>query len=217
MDLREQHGYHDEAKWTKVTKFGYDFYADLVDTFFGTSWLWFHCLLLEKSVIDKSRHGGDYDLARRKHFTRLLTNKVSRALRAYPKRRQTFRVWVDLIHSSYQKADEAVEVIGNNIIQATLGHSRAFDGVYTHSSKETPSIQLSDLLVGAVAAAWENDAVAECKLDLQTEIAWHLGWPDLKADTKPSDRKFNIWIFYDPTKGPRRATTRPVLVRSRFF
>jgi hypothetical protein len=81
--LREQHGFHDEAKWRKVTRFGYDFYADLVDTFFGISWLWFHCLLVEKSVVDKKLHGGDYDLARRKHFTMLLTNKVTRALRAY--------------------------------------------------------------------------------------------------------------------------------------
>jgi hypothetical protein len=78
---RGEHGFRDDVKWTKVSKFGYDCYAELVDVFFATSWLWFHCLLVEKSVVRKELHGGDYDLARRKHLTMLLTDKVKRALR----------------------------------------------------------------------------------------------------------------------------------------
>lgn len=212
--LRNEHGYTPEIKWTNVKGRSLDFYTDLIEAFFATSWLWFHCLLVEKSVVRKELHGGDYDLARRKHFTMLLTNKVRRAVRAHPLRRQTFRVWVDPIHSRYSKADEAVEVIGNNILAATAHRKDAFEGVYTHISRDTPSIQFSDLLVGAVASSWEREAVAEAKLDLQTDIAWHLTWPDLMGDTKPEERKFNVWIFHDPTRGPRRPTTRPVIVRT---
>src|SRR5688572_8125318 len=46
--LRAQHGYRAEAKWTNVKSGSFDFFADLVETFFSTSWLWFHCLLVEK-------------------------------------------------------------------------------------------------------------------------------------------------------------------------
>jgi hypothetical protein len=212
--LRDEHAYHHEIKWTNVKRRSLDFYMDLVETFFSSSWLWFHCLLVEKSVVRKELHGGDYDLARRKHLTMLLTNKVRRALRAHPARQQTFRVWVDPIHSRYAKADEAVEVIGNNVLAATARRKDSFDGVYSHASRETPSIQVSDLFVGAVASSWEREAVAEAKLDLQTDIAWHLSWPDLMADTKPDERKFNIWVFHDPTRGPRRSTTRRVVLHT---
>lgn len=84
------------------------------------------------------------------------------------------------------------------------------DRVFTRDSKETPTIQLCDLLLGAVHAAWEDDARSEAKLQLLEWIAYHLGWKDLKADTRPTERKFNVWVFYDPTLGPRRAKTRPV-------
>jgi hypothetical protein len=57
-------------------------------------------------------------------------------------------------------------------------------------------------------SAWEGEATAEAKLDAQTWIAHHLGWADLKADTHPAESKFNVWVFHDPTRGPRRVVTR---------
>jgi len=42
-------------------------------------------------------------------------------------------------------------------------------------------------------------------------VAEHLGWPDLKADTRHAEWKFNIWHFYNPKSGePREVKTRPV-------
>jgi hypothetical protein len=214
-NLRSRHGYAWEIKWTNVKPHSADFYADLVEEFFRAPWMSFHCVLIEKSVVRKEFHGGDYDLARRKHFTMLLTNKVRRAVRAHPERQQTFRVWVDPLHSRYAKADEALEIISNHILKAVSGKASCVDGVYSHASHAKPSIQLSDLLLGAVWSAFEGSAESEAKLDLQTDIAWHLGWPDLAADTSPRERKFNVWVFYDPTRGPRRTRTREVLLRQK--
>jgi hypothetical protein len=87
------------------------------------------------------------------------------------------------------------------------------DGVYPHRSHDKPSIQLSDLLLGAVWSAFERSAEAEAKLDLQGWIAWHIGWTDLACDTRPSERKFNVWVFYDPMRGARRANTKEVRLR----
>src|SRR5579872_119175 len=212
-EVRDRHDYFSEIKCTSVKTHSHEFYTDLVEEFFRTSWMQFHCVLVEKALVRREMHNGDYDLARRKHFTLLLTNKIQRALRAHRDRPQTFRVWVDQIHSRYEKADEVVELISNSVLKAVSGRKNCVDGVHPHRSHDTPSIQLSDLLLGAVWSAFEESAEAEAKLDLQTWIAWHLGWPDLAADTKPSTRKFNIWVFYDPTRGRRRAITRPVQLR----
>jgi hypothetical protein len=143
----------------------------------------------------------------------LLRNKISLCLKARPGREQTFRILVDPIHSRYAKADEAAEVICNNALAKTFGKKRPIDKVLTRNSRETESIQLCDLLLGAVMSAWEGDATADAKLDVQTWIAHHLGWPDLKADTHPRERKFNVWLFHDPTRGPRKVLTREVTHR----
>lgn len=115
LQLREEHGYPFEIKWTKVSAWALPFYEDLVEQFFRAPWLSFQCCLVEKAVVRKEFHNGDYDLARRKHFGMLLSNKIKACIRAHPGREQTFRVLVDPINSRYSKADEAAEVICNNV------------------------------------------------------------------------------------------------------
>ena len=84
------------------------------------------------------------------------------------------------------------------------------DKVLTHDSHDTPSIMLCDVLLGAVMDAWQQKAESRAKLDLAKWIARHLGWEDLHSDTQVHERKFNVWVFYDPTRGPRKVATRPV-------
>jgi hypothetical protein len=219
-EIRREHPEHrrSEFKWNHVNKQTLATYRDLVALFFRRVPLCFHCLLVEKAVIDKARHEGDYDLARRKFFTRLLTCKIANALRARPDRDQTFRVWVDPIASRYPKADEVVEIVANHVLRrdALAGRSRpVVDGVIEHDSKDTPSIQLCDVLLGAVAATWQKEPVVGAKLELQRFIAEHLGWQDFCSDNRPNDRKFNILMFYDPTRQARRVPTREVRLRYR--
>ena len=208
--VREEHGYRHEIKWRNVKREALPFYDDLIEAFFKTSWLRFHCCIVERAVVRKELHQGDYDLARRKHFEMLLRNKISACLKARRGREQTFRILVDPIHSRYGKADEAAEVICNNALAKAFGKKRPIDKVLTRNSRDTESIQVCDFLLGAVMSAWEGDATAEAKLDTQTWIAHHLGWPDLKADTHPAEGKFNVWVFYDATRGPRKVSTREV-------
>jgi hypothetical protein len=128
------------------------------------------------------------DLARRKHFTMLLTNKIGRALRARSHRDQTFRVWVDPIASRYDRADEAVHVIANNVLRKRAAATLRTDletktqgpivGVHEHDSRDTPQIQLCDLLLGAVMDAWQENAKEPGKLAVKAHIAGRLEWPD---------------------------------------
>jgi hypothetical protein len=164
-------------------------------------------------MVDKAMHAGNLDLARRKHFNMLLTKKIKRFNEAQPERQHTFRIWVDPIASSYQKAHEAVEVIANNVLRVPFGGIRAVDKVFVRDSAATPSIQLCDLLLGAVMEAWQGAATSIGKVALQKKIASYLGWPDLRADTKPHERKFNIWYFYDTRDSEREPETRDVILR----
>ena len=209
--LRDRHQFTDELKWNTARSKRYqDFFEDLIDYFFRRRWLAFHCLIVRKSDVDRSLHGGDLDLARRKHFTLFLEKKVAACGMAQQNREHTFRIWVDPIHSRYSKANEAVEVIANHVLKPVFGKIRPVDKVLTRDSKDTPSIQLCDFFLGAVMDAWQQEAQSRQKRRLQTLIALHLGWPDLRADTLPVERKFNIWFFHDQRKGRREPDTREV-------
>jgi hypothetical protein len=74
------------------------------------------------------------------------------------------------------------------------------------------AIQLCDVLLGAVIANWQKEPIGPAKRALQKEVAMHLGWADLKADTMPDERKFNVWTFHD-NRRPRKVGTRPVVLR----
>lgn len=208
-DLRYRHRFPDieEFKWNKVNLRFLPFYKHLVELFFRRRWLAFHCLVIRRAVVDKSRHNGDWDVARRKQLGLLLTNKIERCVRAHPDREQTFRVWTDPLPSRYAKAHEAMGVIANNALRRVLGE-RPVDKVFEHDSREKPQIQLCDLLLGAVMEAWQQRAGAP-KLELARFIAEHLGWMDLRADTRAVERKFNIW-YYKPHGARREVSTRPV-------
>jgi hypothetical protein len=177
----------------------------LVEHFFSTKGLVFHCLVVEKSIVDLGRHRDDFDLAQRKHFTMLLSNKIKATIRKRGPEQQ-FRVWVAPIPSRYAKAAEAVRVISGNIIAECAGYHPQLS-VSVRSSAQTPAIQLCDLLLGAVIDAWNQDASNREKRLLEQQIAGHLGWPDLRADTGPQQKKFNIWKFHDPRREPVRSVS----------
>lgn len=71
---------------------------------------------------------------------------------------------------------------------------------------------MCDVLLGACMDAWNSNAVRPEKDEIKAKIAGYLGWPDLRSDTRPDERKFNIWYLLDPRR-PRPVTTRAVNLR----
>lgn len=123
------------------------------------------------------------------------------------------KIEVDPIASRYHKADEAFHKIANNEVTLKLGIKEPIKSVVTKDSKHSEQIQISDLLLGAVMSAWQGKATSERKIRVQKIISDYLGWKNLASDTKPHERKFNIWHFYDPTIGPRAIKTREVRLK----
>ncbi|ASL92279.1 hypothetical protein SMQE32_26660 [Serratia marcescens] len=213
-ELRDKHRFYEEIKWQKAGSKRYAaFYHDLVELFFKVPWLAFHCIIVEKSIVNKKFHNGDYDLARRKHFTSLITTKVSNVISAHPERESVFRVEVDPIASRYKKADEEFQVIANNILNRKHGRPEIISRVITKDSKSSENIQLSDFFLGAVMCAYQNKASSETKIQLSNLVASYLGWDHLQHDTWHTERKFNVWYFYDKTKGIRDIQTKSVRLK----
>ncbi|WP_417535727.1 DUF3800 domain-containing protein [Methylophaga sp.] len=210
--ITENHGFEGECKWSRATrKHLLPFYEELITYFFKRQSMVFHCIVVRKEIVQKEEfHNGDWDLARRKHFTMLLTSNMKKALRRYPNREHEFRVYVDPIASRYSKADEAVEVISNNILNQRFNSKSPVKAVLTKDSKETPLIQLCDLMLGAVMETWHQRTSNPTKLAIRDCIAKHLGWDSLSYDTLPTERKFNIWYFHDPMRERRQVRTEKV-------
>lgn len=208
--LREEHGNHDEIKWTNVNRRNEAFYVALVEEFFRRTWLMFHCLVVRKGYVGKEHHK-DFDEARRKHFAMLIKSKIK--FFSAGARNKAYHVRVDPLPSRYKKADEAAHKIVAATLMKELGVA-PLKSLITRDSKETLGIQIADVLLGAAMSEWQADATAEPKLHVRRAIADHLGWPDLKADTRLSEWKFNIWYFFDPKAGrPREVETRPVRLK----
>jgi hypothetical protein len=210
--LRARHRYRDEFKWSNIGPASVPAYVDLVDLFFRTHSLAFHCIVYPTNVVRRELHKSRQEM-HQKHFTLLLTDKIRRCRRIHRNREQTFRVWVDPLPNRYTKAHEVVQNVANAVLRSVFGKVRPVDGVTVIDSKDTPSVQLCDVLLGAVMAAWQGKTQAADKREVQRTICDRLGWPSLRWDTKHTERKFNVWMFHDEDRGVRTATTRDVVLR----
>lgn len=213
-DLRNKHSYHYEIKWQRAHRSKYlDFYKELTDLFFKHAWLAFHCIIIRKGMVDKEFHDGDYDLAMRKHFTKLISTKIKAVKNAHPDRICEFRVEVDPLPSRYDKADEAFHKIANNELMNELGGAALIKSVVTKNSKDSEQIQLADFLLGAVMSCFQGKSTSENKKAMAKHVASYLGWDNLDNDTWPQERKFNIWYFYDTREEWREIETKEVNLR----
>lgn len=214
-ELKEKHNHNEEIKWQKVNSKRYSaFYDELVDYFFKNPAFAFHCIIVRKGYIDPTYHNGDYNIAMQKHFTDLIANKIISVVEKHPNRECEFRIDVDPLPFNGKKSDEKFNVIANRMINKKIGKKNLIKSVLVKDSKSSFNIQIADLFLGAVMSAYQNKATAERKLDLMKLVASYIGWDNLRHDTYNSERKFNIWYFYDKTENiPREIVTLPVKLK----
>jgi len=209
----------DEIKWNKCSRSNVRFYRELIDYFFQTHTLFFHCIVVERAWVNLDLHNGSFDLARRKHFTQFLVNKIAAVKKAYPRREVSARVYVDRIPSSYDKAAETVGIVGAHMIKLALAplaedvkKTEPIEAVIECDSGDVIGIQLCDLLLGAVLDSWNNFSKSDHKAGLKCHVANYVGWPDLKSDTQPYERKFNVWMLTDKPQ-LRKVKTREIALK----
>ena len=199
--LRDRHRYRHEIKWDKIEDQNEAFYRDLIEEFFRRKWLMFHCLIGRRSSIDSGLHGGGYDEALRKHSALLVRNKI--AFFSQGDRRKAYHIVIDKPPSLYETADEAAHIILNDELKQRMGFTPVHTLV-TRRPKDVAGIQAIDVLLGAVVADWNQDSSGPAKKGVRDWVAEHLGWRHLRAGTRQSEWKFNIWYFHGDGKAKAR-------------
>jgi len=215
-ELRVEHDYWEEIKWTNIFLKRLEFYEDLIEYFFKHDWLAFRCLIVPREIVDMAYHLDNPNIGFFKHYGMFIEDGIKKCTDAHPDRDMEFRVWVDNLSSSYKKEAEKMEKILISKLKKELSVKYNLTSVIQQDSKKAQSIQLADLLLGAVMAAWRQETKMSAKLDLQLNIAEHLDWRDLRADTWKTERKFNIWWFHPNRERPRYVKTRDVNLKYKY-
>lgn len=206
-DLKRKHEFQGEVKWNRIGYRNAPFFRDICGQFFRSNWMMFHCLVFGASVLRRELSEDGLVEARLHHLNALLQNKID--LFSGSGRDKIYHVRVAPLPSSYAKEDEQIHGITNAQLRGAMGHA-PIRTMLTRDSRESAGVQFADFLLGSVLASW-NERTAEDgpKAGLSRYIAKHLGWEDLRADTRPQEWKFNIWYHHDPEQpSPPSVETR---------
>lgn len=175
-----------EVKWNKVSPLKYDLYKDLVNYFFDEDDLHFRAVIAKKEGLNHNLYHQTHDEWYYKMYFGTLSFIIS------PKRRYNIYIDIKDTHSS-EKIDFLRTVLSNNTYD--FSHNTVIRKMQPVRSSEVQIIQLTDILIGALA--YENTGLktSGAKLDLINIIKQRSGY-SLTKKTPIQERKFNIlkWI-----------------------
>lgn len=188
--LRHDHSYRTEVKWTKLIAKQLPFYRALVNLILESPHIQFKTtVVLNKSLLDHAQYNAG------SHNT-FYYKMAYYALRDFLKEGGArYRLYLDYMDThGASKAAKLAEVLNSNT------YGRVQVDAHIIRSHESQLIQVCDLFTGAVGYATRNDL--DKKSAVKREIIAHLeerlGRP-LNVGTAPWEEKFNIFQF-----SPRR-------------
>ncbi|MEW6717259.1 MAG: DUF3800 domain-containing protein [Chloroflexota bacterium] len=174
-----------EMKWTKVSHKMLPAYRDFVDMFFSEDTLSFKCIVLDTHVLDhQTYHRGDKELG----FYKFYFQVVSRNLLAG----NLYWLYTDERKNRKPYRLEVLKLTVNRWWNKQAG-VQPLRAVEPRRSHDEDILQLADILLGAIAYAWNGRRNSPAKLALIEHIAHRLGWPTLRLATRPTAPKVNIW------------------------
>jgi len=184
-EVRDRHNLQAEMKWTKVSATKLQAYKDFIDTFFTDASISFKCIVLDTHILDyKTFHRGDEELGFYKFYFQLVSRNLSIdhlywLFADERKNRKPYRLVVlRLTVNRWWKKRAELEPLRN--VEPRVSHGEDL-------------LQLADVLLGAIAYAWNERKGSQAKLALVAHIAQRLGWPTLRIATRPTAPKVNIW------------------------
>ena len=132
-DLKAQHHFKGEIKWSNVSNAKHLFYNALIDYFFATD-LFFRAVIVKKEQINNERSGFSYDDFYFKMYYQLLHHKLSME--------DTYNVYIDIKDTrSHKKVKKLKDILSYN---ASIRNLQAIH------SYESSLMQLTDLIMGAI-------------------------------------------------------------------
>lgn len=176
-NIKKKHGFHNEIKWSSVSKSKYPFYADLVDYFFSND-LHFRAVVVDKAAINLQA-GTTFDDFYYKMYWQLIYHKINME--------SNYNIYLDikdtLSAGKVRKLKDILQIDFSSI--KTLQNIR---------SDESLLIQLTDLLMGAISYHLRGLNTVIAKTKLIEKIQHHTKQP-LTQSTYKSYHKFNLFFI----------------------
>jgi len=172
-----------EVKWTKVSPGKIDFYVDLIGYFFAEPDLRFRALIVaNKDRLQHKTYGQSHD---EWYFKMYFT-----MLKAIFRPNASYRIYIDIKDTlSTPKVRKLQDVLCNNAYDFSR---EIIQKVQTVRSHEVEQIQLTDLLIGAVAYANRNLSGSSAKQQLVKLIRERSGY-SLTRSTLYREDKLNLF------------------------
>jgi hypothetical protein len=183
-EMKMEHFYRGEMKWSSISKSQYPFYNKLIDYFFSNDELNFRAIIIDKSKLNHKAYNQDHNTFYDKMYYQLLNKKI------YPDCH--YNIYLDIKDThSYVKARSLKKYLErdyNNIRNLQIIRSY-----------ESELMQLSDVLMGAINYKLRGLNKVTAKNNIIDKIEKLRSKP-LTMQTKEAETKFNLF-FIDLNNG----------------
>lgn len=177
-EMKLEHFYRGELKWSSISKSQYPFYNDLVDYFFSND-LTFRAIVINKAELNHSAFNQDHNTFYDKMYYQLLNKKID------PNNK--YNIYIDIKDSySYLKA--------RNLKRYLERDYHNIRNLQIIRSYESELMQLTDVLMGAINYKLRGLNKVTAKNNIIEKIERHCG-KSLTEKTGPNENKFNLFFI----------------------
>ena len=186
-EYKIKHGFKKdfEIKWTKVSPGKIDFYLDIIDYFFDDDDLHFRCLIVpDKKKLNHRKFDQNHD----KFYYKMYFNMLKTILDPEEK----YNIYIDIKDTQgSKKIKKLQEILCNNIYDFNRS---IIDKIQIVRSYEVGILQMTDLLMGAIAYNFRNLKTSKSKLEIINRIKERSEY-SLDKTTLLKENKFNLFVW----------------------
>jgi len=176
--LKMKHFFKGEMKWSALSKSQYPFYKELIEYFFATD-LQFRAIVIDKSKLKHESFHQSHDDFYDKMYYQLLNKKI------YPE--NNYNIYMDIKDThSYEKAASLKNYLNRNFVSV-----RTLQIIHSYESE---LMQLTDVIMGAIAYHLRNDKRVIAKNKIIDKIQAHCPLP-ISESTPRLSEKFNLFYI----------------------
>ncbi len=178
-EMKIDHFYRGEMKWSSMSKSQYPFYNELIDYFFSSKDLRFRAIIIDKHQLNHPAFNQDHHDFYDKMYYQLLNKKIEPD--------NTYNIYVDIKDSySYLKA-KSLKVY----LERDYQNIRNLQVIRSYESE---LMQLTDVLMGAINYKIRGLNKVTAKNNIVDKIEKFISQP-LSQKTWPSEKKFNLFYI----------------------
>lgn len=177
-DLKLEHYYRGEMKWTTASKSQYPFYNEIVEYFFSND-LKFRAIIIDKEQLNHSAFNQDHNTFYDKMYYQLLNKKIEP--------NYNYNIYMDIKDTySFMKAKSL-----KNYLERDYKNIRNCQIIRSYESE---LMQLTDVLMGAINYKLRGYDKVTAKNNIIEKIE-KLSGKSLTESTPPYEEKFNLFYI----------------------